>query len=187
MLLVLSTNCAYLILLSAQEDSLVHLVQRFAGQCSSINFCTVSAVLFFSVVDVLVKRGAKLFTNYHLVICILRGLNHLKTRKRFSAQKAYKIKWELLADKNVRHTFTSKVASLFRELPDFTEDVETEFNLFKSAVSTSATASCSCKRIGGQTGSEKRTAWWNQEVKEATHAKKAAFRAWLKKKSSEQL
>ena len=81
----------------------------------------------------------------------------------------------------MRHTFTSKVASLFRELPDFTEDVETELNLFKSAVITSATASCGCKRVGGQTGSEKRTAWCNQEVKEAIHAKKTAFRAWLTK------
>ena len=32
------------------------------------------------------------------------------------------------------HTFASKVASLFRELPDYTEDVETEWDLFKSAV-----------------------------------------------------
>ena len=36
-------------------------------------------------------------------------------------------------------------------------------------------------------GSEKRTAWWKQEVKEAIRAKKTAFRAWLTNKSSEQL
>ena len=36
-------------------------------------------------------------------------------------------------------------------------------------------------------GSEKRTAWWNQEVKEAIYAKKTAFRAWLTNKSSKQL
>ena len=49
---------------------------------------------------------------------------------------------ELLADKKVRHTFASKVASLFRELPDYTEEVETKWDLFKSAVITSAAASC---------------------------------------------
>ena len=52
---------------------------------------------------------------------------------------------ELLADKKVRHTFASKVASLFRELSDYPEDIETEWDLFKSAVIASAAASCGCK------------------------------------------
>ena len=126
-------------------------------------------------------------SEHHLIICILRGLNHLRTRKRFRAQRAYRIKWELLANKKVRHIFVSKVASLFRKLPDYTEDVETKLDLFKSAVITSAAASCGCKRVGSQMGSEKRIAWWNQEVKEAICTKKTAFRAWLTNNSSEQL
>ena len=36
-------------------------------------------------------------------------------------------------------------------------------------------------------GSEKRTAWWNQKVKEAIRAKKTASRAWLTNKSFEEL
>ena len=40
---------------------------------------------------------------------------------------------------------------------------------------------------GGHTGSEKKTAWWNQEVKKAIRAKKSTFRAWSTNKSSEQL
>ena len=100
------------------------------GLRSIIDFRIVSADLLSSVVDVRVKRGAELSTNHHLVVCILRDLNCPRTRKRFRAQRAYRIKWELLADKKVRHTFASKVAFLFRELPDFTEDVGTEWNLF---------------------------------------------------------
>ena len=84
----------------------------------------------------------------------------------------------------MKHTFASKVPFLFREFPDYTEDVETEWDLFKSAMITSAAASCGCKRVGGQMCSEKRTAWLNQEVKEAIYAKKTAFRAWLTNKSS---
>ena len=61
-------------------------------------------------------------------------------------------------DKKVRHTFASKVASLFRELSDFTEDIETKWDLFKSTVITVAIRS-----------------------------NKVAFRAWLTNKSSEQL
>ena len=102
------------------------------GQRSIIDFCTVSADLFSSVVDV--KRRAELSTNHHLVICIMRGLNHLRTRKEFRARRAYRIKWELLADKKMRHTFASKVATLFRKLPDYTEYTETEWDIFKSIV-----------------------------------------------------
>ena len=111
------------------------------GQCFIIDFCIVSQDLFSSVVDVCVKRGTELSTDHHLVVCILRGLNHARTRKRFRAQRAYRIKWELLADKKVRHTFASKIAFLFRKLPDYFEDVETEWDLFKSAVITFAAAS----------------------------------------------
>ena len=107
--------------------------------------------------------------------------------KQFRAQRAYRIKWELLANKKVRHTFASKVASLFRGLPDYTEDVETDWDLFKSAVIASAAASCGCKCVEGQMGSEKKTASWNQEVKKAICAKKTAFRTWLTNKLSEQL
>ena len=157
------------------------------GQRSIIILCIVSADLFSSVVDVRVKRRAELSVDHYLVVCILRALNHPRTRKRFRARRAYTIKWDLLADKKVRHIFASKAASLFRELPGYTEDVETEWDLFKSAVITSAAAGCNCKRVGGQMGSEKRTAWWNQAVKEAIRAKKTALRAWLTNKSSEQL
>ena len=99
---------------------------NFMGQHSIIDFCIVSADLFTSVVDIRVKKRAELSTDHHLVVCILRGLNYSRTRKRFRAQRAYRIKWELLADKKVKHTFSSKIASLFRELPDFTKDLETE-------------------------------------------------------------
>ena len=72
----------------------------------------------------------------------------------------------------MRHTFASKIASQFRELLDYTEDVETEWDLFKLAVITSAADSCSCRRVEGQMGSEKRTVWWNQEVKKLSVQRK---------------
>ena len=48
-------------------------------------------------------------------------------------------------------------------------------------------SSYSCKRVGGQTCSEKRTAWRNQELKETIWAKKTAFKTWLTNNSFEQL
>ena len=56
---------------------------------------------------------------------------------------------------------------MFQELPASIEDIETEWSLYRTAVFTSAVKSCGRKRVGGAKGSEKRTPWWNREVKEA--------------------
>ena len=83
--------------------------------------------------------------------------------------------------------FGNKIAFLFRELPDYTEDVETEWDLFKSEIIISAAASCGCKRVGVKWVVQTKTAWLNQKVKEAIRANKTAFRVWLTNKSSEKL
>ena len=62
------------------------------GHSFIIDFFIVSADLFSSVVDVCVKRGTKLPTDHHLDVCILRGLNQLRTRKQFIARRAYRMK-----------------------------------------------------------------------------------------------
>ena len=98
------------------------------GQRSIIDFCFVSADLFFSVVDVRIKRAAKLSSDHHLIICIPRSLNYSRTRKQFRARRAYRIKWKLLAEEKLRRAFANKVTSRFRVLPDFSEDVETEWD-----------------------------------------------------------
>ena len=59
--------------------------------------------------------------------------------------------------------------------------------MFQTAVITSATNCCRRKRVGGTKSSEKRTPWWNQEVKQAIRAKKVAYKAWLANTSSLEL
>ena len=78
------------------------------GQRSLIDFCIVSADLFSTVSDVRVKRGAELSTDHHLVVCTLKPL---KKRKTFRPRETYRIKWESLADKEVRTAFADNIAS----------------------------------------------------------------------------
>ena len=59
--------------------------------------------------------------------------------------------------------------------------------MFRTAAITSAVNCCGRKRVGETKNSEKRTHWWNQEVKEAIRAKKVAYKAWLANKSSLEL
>ena len=92
-----------------------------------------------------------------------------------------------MADKEVRTTFAGNIACKFKELPTSTEDIETEWCLFQTAVIASATNCCGRKRVGGTKSSEKRTPWWNQEARKAICAKKVAYMAWLANKSSLEL
>ena len=87
------------------------------GQRSLIDFCIVSADLFSTVSDVRVKRGAELSTDHYLVVCTLKALKPLKKRKTFRPRETYRIKWESLADKEVRTAFADNIASKFKELP----------------------------------------------------------------------
>ena len=107
-------------------------------QRSIIDFSIVSTDLFSSVVEV--KKGTELSTDYQLLVCMLKDLNYLRTRKEFRAGRAHRVKWELFVKKKMRDTFASKVASLFKEFPDFVEDIETAWDLFKSAMITPAAA-----------------------------------------------
>ena len=100
------------------------------GQRSLIDFCIVSADLFSTVSDVREERGAELSTDHHLVVCTLKALKPLKNRKTSQLQKNYRIKWESLADKEVRTAFADSIASKLKEFSTSTEDIETEWCLF---------------------------------------------------------
>ena len=89
--------------------------------------------------------------------------------------------------KEVRKQFASTISSKFRQLPDVSGYTEKEWLLVRSAIISSAAESCGRKRLRVAGDSEKRTPWWNQEVKEAIRAKKDAFKAWLQDRSSSDL
>ena len=62
-----------------------------------------------------------------------------------------------------------------------------EWSLFRTAMISSAVKSCERKRFQMAAGSEKRTPWWNQDVKETIPTKKDAFKAFLQNRSSSDL
>ena len=144
-----------------------------------IDFCIVSSDLFSDVLDFRVKRGAELSTDHHLVICSLRLSKRWPNKRSNRSSVTYRIKWEALEDKEVRKQFASSISSMFRQLPNVSEDIQKEWLVFRSAIISSATESCGRKRLRVAGDSEKRTPWWNHEVKEAIRAKKDTFKAWL--------
>ena len=146
-------------------------------QKSLIDFRIVSSDLFSDVLDVRVKRGAESSTDHHLVVCFLRVSKPWPNRKSNRSSVTYRITWEALEDEEIRKQFVSSTSSKFRQLPDLSENIEKEWLLFRSAIILSAAESCERKRLRVAGDREKRTPWWNQEVKEALRAKKDAFKA----------
>ena len=84
-------------------------------------------------------------------------------------------------------TVASSISSKFRQLADVSDDIEKEWLLFRSAIISSAAECCEQKRLRVADESEKRTPWWNHEVKEAIRAKKDTFKAFLQGRLSSDL
>ena len=80
-------------------------------QKSLINFCIVSSDLFSDVLDIRVKRGAKLSTDHHLIVCSLRLSKPWPNKRSNRSSVTNRIKWEALEDKEVRKQFASRISS----------------------------------------------------------------------------
>ena len=61
---------------------------------------------------------------------------------------------------------------MLKEHPNFTEDVETEWDLFKSAVITSVAASCGCKHLEVKRVMRKKLLGGTKTLKELSVQKK---------------
>ena len=104
-------------------------------------FCIVLSDLFSEVLDVRVKRGAELSTDHHLVVCSLRFSKPWQNRKSRRSSVAYRIKWEALADRDMRKQFASNMAAKFQQLLEVSEDIEMECLLFRTAIISTAVES----------------------------------------------
>ena len=107
------------------------------AQKSLIDFCIVSSDLFLELLDVQVKRGAELSTDHHLVVCSPRISKPWPNRKLRRFSVANRIKWEVLADRDVRKQLASSMATKFRQRPKVSEDTEVKWLLFRTAMISS--------------------------------------------------
>jgi len=69
-----------------------------------------------------------------MVVCNLHLEKEPGPTQTCRTRRSYRIKWEALADKDVRKTFAGSVSALFRELPECTVDAKVECQLIKVAL-----------------------------------------------------
>jgi len=89
----------------------------------------------------------------------------LPNRKSNKSTATYRIKWEALKDKEVRKKFASSMTTKFRKLPDDLRTSRWNGRCSDQLLNTVG------KSAESGWDSEKRTPWWNQDVKEAIRAK----------------
>ena len=158
--------------------------QDTRGYRSIIDFIVVSSDLRQLVLDTRVKRGAELSTDHYLVVSRVRFEGRRPDRPR-TPKKVTRIRWEDLANDNIRTAFEAHIRNRYLMTPNATESAEKEWRLFKEAVIEAATEACGLKRVGAAFGGGQRTPWWNEEVKIAVQRKKNAFKEMLGNKTSD--
>ena len=93
-------------------------------QKSLIDFCIVSSDLFSEMLDVRVKPRAELCQLITNLLFALQFSKPWPNRNLRWSSVACRIKWEALADKDVRKRFASNMAKKFQKLPIVSEDIE---------------------------------------------------------------
>lgn len=149
---------------------------------SLIDFIIASDNMRRAVMDVRVKRGAELATDHHLVISVLE-LSMNAPARRIKSKQNFRIRWEALADKETSQKFVSIIEERHSQLPEIEADIESEWNLFKTALIDAATITCGLKRIGIQPG-QKKTAWWTKEIPKVVREKKIAYQKWIQQQTA---
>ena len=96
------------------------------AQKSLINFCIALSDLFLEVLDVRLKRVAEWSIDDHFVVCSLQFSKLWLSKKSHNPSVAYRIKWEALADRDVKKQFASSMETKFQQLPEISEDIKME-------------------------------------------------------------
>ena len=119
----------------------------------------------------------------------LESFENFRKQTSYLPRKTYRIKWESLADKEVRTAFARDIASAVssKNFPPLLKTLKLSGVCFEQQSLRLLLTVADVSVFEEVKSSEKRTPWWKQEVKEAIRAKKVACKAWLANKSSLEL
>ncbi|KAI3375764.1 hypothetical protein L3Q82_003730 [Scortum barcoo] len=125
--------------------------QDTLGRRSMIDFVVVSSDLRPYVLDTLVKRGAELSTDHHLVVSWIRWQRR-KLDRPGRPKRIVRVCWERLAEPSVREVFNSHLRKSFSQIPREAGDIESEWTMFSASIVDVAVRSCGRKVSGACRG-----------------------------------
>ncbi|TWW77426.1 hypothetical protein D4764_12G0008160 [Takifugu flavidus] len=143
--------------------------QDALGRRSMIDFVVVSSDLR---PHVMVKRGAELSTDHHLVVSWLRWWGRMPDRPG-RPKCIVRVCWERLAESPVRRSFNSHLWESFDHVPGEAGDIESEWTVFRASIVEAADWCCDRKVVGDCCGGNARTRWWTPAVRYAVRLKES--------------
>ena len=155
-------------------------VKEERNERSIIDYVIVSDSLFYNTDDVRVKRGAEIGSDHYLLIAKINLSLKLNPQSKKQTNRT-KLKVEKFKDSDTKMTYQNQIRTkLERDELSQAEDIESLWTKYKETLKQTANEVCGRKRIGGL---RKRTAWWNDEVKNKIKQKKTAWKKFLSTKS----
>lgn len=147
------------------------------GFLSVIDYLVVEKGLMHMVKDTRVYRGFALDTDHYLLASRI-GIEVPKYKNRKVVCR--KIRVDKLRDDVIKSRFVNKISEQFAGVSDYSVDIEREWTGYKNAILSAAEE---CLGRSGCGGSNKKTKWWNEEIKAAVAEKKKAYLVWLPDKN----
>ena len=144
---------------------------------SIIDYIIVSSSLFYSVQDVRVKRGAEIYSDHYLVVAKMNILPKPKNSESNEVKRT-KLRVEKLKEDDIKLKYQNANNSHLGKSPttESSLDMESLWKEYKEILTKSATEICGKKVIGS---CKKKTAWWNDDVKQKVTEKKVAWKKYL--------
>ena len=128
-----------------------------------IDFMIVSSDLRPHVLDTLVKRGAELSTDHHLVMSWIREWGKFPDRPG-NPKRVVWVNWERLEEGPVLGIFNSRLQQSFSGNPVEVGGIEPVWAVFKASIAEAAAASCGLRFLGSSRGGNPRSPWWTPVV-----------------------
>ena len=133
--------------------------------------------------DTKVVRGAEIGSDHYLVLLKLTRRPHIRQEVRRSDHRRLHLNRWKLKEKEAQWRFRMKLERrLDRARYWEGSNVEEVWGEFKKNVMETAAEVCGTKQYRN---AQKRTRWWNEEVKQAIKNKKVAYLKWLQQQTSE--
>ena len=137
--------------------------------------------------DVKVVRGAEIGSDHHMVLMKLSKKSKCKGEGRDRVNSRARVRTERLKHRHEQLKYQCRLRQKINSAVGHKDQVEGNcvekaWAEFKEGVLGTAVKVCGMKRAKGE---QKRTKWWNNEVKEAVKKKKVVYVAWLQQKTSE--
>ena len=161
-------------------------IHKYTWECpgrqlkSLIDYILVRKNIWPLVCDVKVVRGAEIGSDHYLVLMKMRKWR--KAEEQRTSSRRTMVRTEKLKVSEVRLRFQGRLQLKMKRSAEVNSgEVEKVWREFKESMMSTVIEVCGTKQCGDR---QKRTGWWNEEVRTTVKRKKRVYKRWLQLKTT---